>query len=600
MFAVLAGLRLAVPTLLASWFTARVSGALGVAAEVEDVELRLLAGEVTVRGIHAAPPAEDSASTLHVDALTLRWRWRDLVRGVVVVEGTMKGLDLTIDLYRPWPPERNAARSRSTHMRSLEIDSGTLAVVLAADTDPILALTDLHGTVLRSTGPRTELLTTRVSLTAQTGEGGSLTLDGAISPLAPAANWTVRFTLERLDLRRLNPLFERAFEMDVEHGWLSLDGWVNVGFGRLRGKIRPRFEELQLLGRDERRVRHPMAEALFSSMLSGADLPIDIDRSAAGDSAFDDLADIDAMQLLRHVILNGFIRRLDTLAGYESSAGGLEVDFPGGKLSFFDVTLTKKNGAVDRPFVTIARMDIVVEQSAVDSEVLTYKSIVLHRPSLTFVTGSTPAKSQLTFDPQWQEKVNVLPYPTDRVEIIDGRIEYRDDTTSPSTSLVVSDLDLVADNIGRAKAHSARRAARLVGSARVMDASALAIELEFTPGVVDLDAAIRLRLDPLPLRDLNVLLAGRLGIDVDSGTLAFGADLDVYNGELRGTVTPQLHQVRVLGAHETHFEHPLREFLLERRLKKLDGATLTLDRRVRTSVLRELPAALLAAARHAR
>ena len=44
--------------------------------------------------------------------------------------------------------------------------------------------------------------------------------------------------------------------------------------------------------------------------------------------------------------------------------------------------LTRIGGAVGRPFVTIARMDIVVEPSAVDGESVTYKAIALHEPSL--------------------------------------------------------------------------------------------------------------------------------------------------------------------------------------------------------------------------
>jgi hypothetical protein len=104
----------------------------------------------------------------------------------------------------------------------------------------------------------------------------------------------------------------------------------------------------------------------------------------------------------------------------------------------------------------------------------------------------------------------------------------------------------------------------------------------------------------LPLPELNELIKGRLGVDVSSGTLALEADLDVYNAYLRGTITPALANVRVLGVDEMEVVHPVRELMLERRLRKLDGTTLTLDHRVRTSVLRELPAALMSAARRAR
>jgi hypothetical protein len=600
--AVLAALRLAAPPIVASWIAARMSVALGVSVQVEDVDLRLLTGEITVQGIRAAPAAEASVSSLDIDVLTLSWRWRDLVRGDARVDGRVSGIDVTVDLHRPWPAVRNVASSRLSRLRSLAIESGSVLVVLAADTPPILALTGLRGRMSATSGLQTDTMTTQFSVTAQADGSGSFTLVGAIAPLEPATRWTLHFALERLDLRPLNPLFQQVFDMDVEHGWLSLAGDLTVSFGRLRGRLHPRFDELQVLGHGEHHVRHPMAEALLGSMISGADLPIDIEQAAfsTGESMFEAMARIDAMELLRRIILQGFIRRLDTLEGYESAVGRVEVDFPAGRLSFFDITLTRIGGAVGRPFVSIARMDIVVEQSAVERGVPTYKSIVLHEPSLIFVTGATAAKSQIMFDPEWQVKLDVLPYPTDRFEIFDGRVEYRDDTRHPSTSLIVSHLDLSADNLGRAKLDADRRGAKLVGRGRAMDLSALEIEIEFVPGVVDLDAAIRLRLDPLPLPDLNRLLEGRLGIDVSSGTLALAADLDAHDGRLKGTVTPTLRGVRVLGVDEIEMDHPVRELMLERRLRKLDGATLTLDRRVRTSVLRELPAALMSATRRVR
>lgn len=599
--AVIAALRLAAPSIVAAWLTSSMGAELGVAAQIEDVELGLLTGEIEIRGIHAAPPADASASSLDIDVLTLRWRWRDLLRGIARVDGRVSGVDVVVDLQRPWPAVRDPASARPSRLRSLAVESGSVRVVMAADTPPLLALTGLHGRMTRTSGHATETMTTHFSVAAETGDGGSFTLVGASAPVEPAASWTLRFTLDRLDLRPLNPLFEQVLEMDVERGWLSLEGGVTLGMGRCRGRIHPRFEELQLLGHGERQVRHPMGEALFSSMLSGAELPIDIDQAvlSTGDSVLDALAGVDAMELLGDIILRGFIRRLATLDGYEPAAARVEVDFPSGRLSFFDITLTRDGGGVGRPFVSIARMDIVIEPSAVDREAVTYKSIALHEPSLVFVTGETPANSQITFDPEWQAKVNVLPYPTDLVEIFDGRIEYRDDTTRPPTSLVVSDLHLRAEKLGRAREHEGRRGATLVGSGRVMDLSALTIAIDFTPGVVELDAAARLRLEPLPLRDLNQLLAGRLGVDVSSGTLALTADLEAHDGHLQGRITPRLDDVRVLGVDEREVEHPVRELMLERRLRKLDGATLTLDRRVRTSVLRELPAALMSGARHA-
>lgn len=604
--AALAALRLAAPWILKSWISARLGVALAVPVQVDRVELALWAGTITVRGIAAAPAPETSATTVRVDALAVRWGWDELLSGVVAVDVDLSGLDATLDLQRPWPAARPAPREGGlSWLRSLDLVDGEVDVVLAADAPPILTLTELQASLVEPlTAMRTEAMTTRFSLTARAGEAGRLTIDGAVAPVASASTWTLDFALESLDLRALNPLFQAVFEMDVEHGRLSLTGALTVGHGRMRGHLLPRFEDLQLLGRGEQRVRHPMAEALFSEMLSGADLPIDIDQptGAAGDSPpplLAELGKIDAHKMLTRIILRGFIRRVATIDGYEADASRAEVDFPAGRLSFYDVTLTRSGGEVGRPFVQVARLDIVVEPSAVDPDVTTYKMISLHQPTLIFVTGVNDARSQLTIDPDWQEKVSVLPYPTDRLEVFGGRLEYRDDTSDPPTSFFVSNLEVRADKLGRARVGAARRGATLVGRARVMDLSPLAIDAEFSPGVVPLDVAVRINLDPLPLDQLNELLRGRFGVDISSGTLALVVDLDAHDDNLRGTVTPALRRVRVLGKREIEVDHPLRELLLERRLRRLDDVALKLDYRVRKNLLRELPGALLSAALHA-
>lgn len=604
MLSALVALRLAAPWVLKYWIAARLGVALAVPVDVDDVELALWSGAVTVRGITAAPAAEASASTVRVDALALRWAWAELRSGVVAIDVEVSGLDATLDLHRIWPAVRPAGGEVSlAWLRSVTVADGAVGIVLAAGEPPILTLTELHASLVEPlTAMRTEAMTTHFMLTARAGEAGRLTIRGSVAPVAPAATWTLHFALEQLDLRALNPLFQAVFEMDVEHGWLSLTGELTVGLGRLRGHIRPRFDELQLLGRGEQRVRHPMAEALFSEMLSGADLPIDIDQptGAAGDSPLlAELGKIDAHAMLTQIILRGFIRRIETIDGYDAEVSRAVVDFPAGRLSFHDVTLTRSGGLVGRPFVHVARLDVVVEQSAVDHEVLTYKTISLHQPTLIFVTGVDDAHSQLTIDPDWQQKVSVLPYPTDRIEVFGGRLEYRDDTSEPPTSFFVSNLEVRADKLGRARVSPKRRGATLVGRARVMNLSPLAIDAVFSPGVVPLDLAVHINLDPFPLEQLNELLRGRLGVDVSAGTLALAVDLDAHADDLRGTVTPALRRVRVLGSREIEVDHPLRELLLERRLRRLDGVALKLDYRVRKNLLRELPGALLSAALHA-
>lgn len=599
---VLALLRGIAPLVLAPWIASRIAAGLGGDAEVDDVDLRLFRGEIILHGIAAAPTAGASDSRLWIETLSFRIGLRDLLRGLPFVHGHASGVAVDLDTTRRWPMPERTGGDAADSLRSLRIDDGRLALVFIPGEPPVEVLSDLRGSVTdTATSRRATSLSTHVELAATTVEGGSLTIDGLLAPVDTATSWSLTFALERLDLRPFNPLFNTFFEMDVEQGWLSLEGELNVGLGRMRGQVLPRFDNLQLLGRGEARVRHPMAEALFGAMLASADVPIIVDEPAPFDGGFaaEDVTRLEPMALLESIILRGFVRRLDTLVGYESSADRIEVDFPAGRLSFYGVTLTKKGGGVETPFVSVPRLDVVVEQSAVDSAIPTYKAITLHQPALVFVTGASAATSQLKFDPLWQEKVSVLPYPTDRIEIRDGTIEYRDDTTSPPTSLYAAHIDLRVDNIGRAREGTTRRAATLVADASVMDISDLHVEAELSPGAIPIDATVRLHLDPLPLRQLDDLLGARLQIDVTGGTLALDTALDAYDGHVQGKVSLALPGIAVIGSKEVDFQRPIREFMLERRLRKLDGRSLRVDYRVQESLLRELPEALLFAALHA-
>jgi len=61
------------------------------------------------------------------------------------------------------------------------------------------------------------------------------------------------------------------------------------------------------------------------------------------------------------------------------------------------------------------------------------------------------------------------------------------------------------------------------------------------------------------------VVAGRV---VSAGTLGLTVDLDARGGAVTGTLTPSLADVSVLGATEMDIRHPLRELLVERRLKR--------------------------------
>lgn len=595
---------MAAPWIVAAQIEARLGAALGATVRVEDVALRLWAGELEARGLHVVPAGPTSASALRVRTLEVGWRWRELVRGGGPLDLRLDGVAVTLDARAPWPagPAARAAAGLGP-LRSLSLRDGRLDVVVNPDAAPIPVLHGARAVLHEGAwAARGAAMTTQLRALAATGEGGVLALRASLSPARPRETWTLQLALHRLDLPPHNPLLHELLEMGAEAGTLTLTGDLTRSGGRLRGHLLPRFDDLRLYG-VRAPVRHPMVEALFGSMLATADLPIEIDRAAGRPGGlavtFDDALRRDAMDVLRQVILRGFTRRLNTLEGHDATIGGLELDFPRGLLAFTDLTLRRTGGAAERPFLHVARFEVIVEPSVVDPATETFKAVILREPTLVYVVGRTEARSQRSIDPDWQAKVSALPFPTDHLEIIDGQIEYHDETTSPPSHFVLSGLDLSAENLARARRTPGVRGATLRARAELTRDSPLVIEAAFAPGSEPLDGALRLTLAPVELARLNGLLRSNFGIDVSAGTLGLVAELDARAGRLTGSVTPALSEVSVLGADEEDITHPLRELLIELRLRRLDGVRLPIEIHARRELLRKLPRALLAAIRDA-
>lgn len=542
----------------------------------------------------------------------MRWSWPLLLRGRTPVDVQLYGLDARLDLTAPWsvspadhPPAAPEPLAGLGPLRSFTLADSSLEIVLLPDLPPIPLLTGLRATLRQGAwGTTDDALTVQLEIVAHIAGGGPLAVQGALSPVLPQGSWTLRFALDRLPLRPFNPIFLKVIEMDVERGALSLHGQLTATRGRLRGLLQPNFYDLELLAPRER-VRHPMAEAIFSSMLATSDAPILLDRplhpeASAPRMTLDDAFKADAMDLLSQLILTGFTRRLDSLIGHDATIGGLELDLARGVMAFTDVTLRKTGGTAEAAYVQIDRLEVIVETSVTDDSIETFKAIILHRPRLTLITGRIPSESQLEIDPEWQTKISTLPYPTDSVHIVDGQLEYRDETTSPPSRFVVSGLQLTAANLGRAARTPTRRAATISARGLLMGDGLFELGASFAPASPQLDGELRLVIDPVQLTRFNGLLRSHAGVDVSAGTLGMFAVMDIHEGHLTGALTPDLAEVSVLGVDEEFIQHPIRELIIERRLRRLRGLTLHVDLHVRDNLFKELPRALLAALREAK
>lgn len=455
---------------------------------------------------------------------------------------------------------------------SIEIVDGSLELTLPTDRGP--AFVDLHEISAQVIAqPEEEVersLDLGIDASARIGAEGRLRIHGRASSEAPAKAWAVRFELQRFELALLNQLWLEIIEMDVDHGFLALDGELRRTPSRLRGRVRPRFEEITLLGANEDAL-HPMAEALFGHMLMGARSTIAIDRSMdETESSLPELLDTDWRTLVQSAIRQGYARRLSTLRGFTASIGDVRVELSQGLLQLYDVVIDTEQRRVEAPMVAIERVDVVFDPSVTQAGASAYKHITLWRPAFTFVTGG---ESRLQFDESWLDTISAIPFPTRTLVVHEGRIDLWELSQAEPVNVFVDDIELRGREMAADLHPVGVRGAELSATATVLDESSASVRVVYEPEAPVPNLDMDMRLEPLALTTLAPALRAFVGVDAVGGEVGFSANLSARDREVEASVVPEVRRPKLKALGQGNL---LRKIVIGRALRRMRSRVLEL------------------------
>lgn len=519
---------------------------------------------------------ETPTMAIVVDEVEVDWPLASLVRNDARPSVYVRGpnVDLRVEGSSDEDPEQRP--TQLDVFDTLEVTGGAVSVRLVTHRGPTeLSLHDIGATLAN---PRfgSSQMGTRLAVTAALPGRGTLRADGQVSSTDPRLAWRIRFDLQELELSPFNRLFLDIVEMDVESGTLSVTGELLRTTAHLRGQITPHFEDLIVYTPGEA-SDHPMGEALFGHMLSGADATIDVNRvlDAGSTLSLARMLSTDWKELVADVIKRGYSRRLGTLDGYEAKIGDVEIDFGMGLLTLLDVELVNESHQVDVPFVSVPRIDVVFDHAVTERNVKAYKHVTLWDPTLIFVAGDTGSESQVKFDDRWIDKVSALPFKTRDLVVHGGRVEYRDDRYETPVHFFVSDIEMAGLEMAEGLHASGFRGGRLSGSGRIMGTGAATFAVAYEPRAAVPNIDLDIYLAPLSLSTLNPVLLAYAEVEADGGSLGFSAHISARRLHVDASVIPTVLAPKlrsVAGAR-----HRLRHVRLERRIKRLRGHAIDLS-----------------------
>lgn len=242
--------------------------------------------------------------------------------------------------------------------------------------------------------------------------------------------------------------------------------------------------------------------------------------------------------------------RLAELEGYRGHVEDVDVALIRGAYRIEGLEIVKTDGEVPVPFVSIPSIDISVEWGAI-LEGAVVAEIVLDRPELNFVAGSSRSASQTGEEADWRALVDdMVPITINRFDVHDGEVHYRDYGARPAIDLRVHQLEVQAHNLSTIRETDEELPADVDLRAVVQSGGQLMTYVRLDPWDEQPTFDLRLELEHLPATDLNPMLRHYVGIDAEEGQAFLYSEISARDGRFRGYVKPMAEGLEVFHLDE--------------------------------------------------
>jgi hypothetical protein len=248
---------------------------------------------------------------------------------------------------------------------------------------------------------------------------------------------------------------------------------------------------------------------------------------------------------LPYIIINYVTKQVNKIPEYRVKIPDLDVHLWRGSYTIKDLQLWKMKNSIPVPFYKAELMDLSVEWAALFHGVLVAK-IVAQRPVINFVADEKGGNEQLGIPGSWLEIVKTLfPLRFNRIEAVDGEVNFRSYTSDPPFKIFLNKLQLVFDNIQNADHSSKLLYSTFKMRADSNSAGTLDIEGKFNPLITQPTFFINAALKGMSIADLKSFLKSYTKVDVQSGTFSVYGEAAAADGRIKGTVKPFLKNLRI-------------------------------------------------------
>lgn len=245
-------------------------------------------------------------------------------------------------------------------------------------------------------------------------------------------------------------------------------------------------------------------------------------------------------------------KTLDELDGYSGHIEDVDIALLRGAYVIEGLRITKTGGNVPVPFLSASRVDLSVQWAALlDGAVVA--EIEVSDPQLNFVNASEKqgkqqaSQSQVEPSKNWTEVVkDLVPISINRFAIDNGRVHYRDFSSSPKVNVFVKDIYAEARNLTNSEDRTGSLVASFDGRALAMGSGRIELDGKVDPYAKSPTFEADFKLDGLAMKELNSYLRAYANVDAEKGTFSLDAEFAARGGRFDGYVKPFVKDLDVL------------------------------------------------------
>ncbi len=253
-----------------------------------------------------------------------------------------------------------------------------------------------------------------------------------------------------------------------------------------------------------------------------------------------------AFRIALPFIVKDYVNKtLREMEGYSGSVEDIGIRLFRGAYVIKNIEIVEESDSIPVPFVTVDRIDLSVHWKALLHGSIVGEAIFV-RPIVNFAKGEGNS-NQDGSEADWTKTLKeLIPLRINRFEIIDGKIYYKDFSSSPKVDIYIEDLDLLATNLTNIESKDKTLPSTLNATGTTLGEGKFNVDakLNILKKIPDLD--LNLEFENIQLTALNDFIKAYTKVDVEEGIFSLYSEVVIDDKELSGYVKPVIENLKVV------------------------------------------------------